>query len=228
MDPISQSAAGSPVSPASRPAGAAGAGTAALTSDFETFLRLLTTQLENQDPLNPIESADFAVQLATFSGVEQQVRTNELLAAQAGRLSSADSFDAATWIGREARVSGPVRFDGAPIELYPPPPEAGRSDTLVVRDGRGAVIARAPIPPGATVIDWAGTDGAGAPLPAGAYEITVESLDDDGAMTTRPVDHYEVVTEVEVTSDGPRLLLASGEVYDVGDVSAVRAASERE
>jgi flagellar basal-body rod modification protein FlgD len=50
-----------------------------ITADFQTFLQLLTTQLKNQDPLNPMESTEYATQLATFSGVEQQVRTNELL-----------------------------------------------------------------------------------------------------------------------------------------------------
>jgi len=50
-----------------------------ISSDFETFLIMLTTQMENQDPLNPIESSDYAVQLATFSSVEQQVLTNDLL-----------------------------------------------------------------------------------------------------------------------------------------------------
>ena len=45
---------------------------AMINSDFETFLKMLTAQMENQDPLNPIESSDYAVQLATFSGVEQQ------------------------------------------------------------------------------------------------------------------------------------------------------------
>ena len=49
----------------------------ALSSDFETFLKMLTVQMENQDPLNPVDSADFAVQLATFSSVEQQVLTND-------------------------------------------------------------------------------------------------------------------------------------------------------
>jgi flagellar basal-body rod modification protein FlgD len=43
-----------------------------LSSDFETFLKMLTTQLKNQDPMNPVDSADYAVQLATFSSVEQQ------------------------------------------------------------------------------------------------------------------------------------------------------------
>jgi len=42
---------------------------ARITSDFDTFLRMLTVQMQNQDPLNPIDSADYAVQLATFSGI---------------------------------------------------------------------------------------------------------------------------------------------------------------
>ena len=46
---------------------------AVLSSDFETFLKMLTTQMQNQDPLNPVDSTDYATQLATFSSVEQQV-----------------------------------------------------------------------------------------------------------------------------------------------------------
>ena len=50
-----------------------------ISSDFETFLKMLTVQMENQDPLNPTDSSEYAMQLATFSGVEQQVLTNDLL-----------------------------------------------------------------------------------------------------------------------------------------------------
>ena len=39
------------------------------SSDYETFLKMLTVQMQNQDPLNPVESSDFAAQLATFSSV---------------------------------------------------------------------------------------------------------------------------------------------------------------
>jgi flagellar basal-body rod modification protein FlgD len=63
----------------------------AISSDFNTFLRMLTVQMQNQDPLDPIDSADFAVQLATFSGVEQQVRTNELLGQLSGLLRAPPS-----------------------------------------------------------------------------------------------------------------------------------------
>ena len=53
--------------------------TSQITSDFDTFLKLLTTQMTNQDPLNPVDSTQFATQLAQFSAVEQQTKTNSLL-----------------------------------------------------------------------------------------------------------------------------------------------------
>lgn len=55
------------------------AATNSLNGDFETFLRLLTTQLQNQDPLDPTNSTEFVAQLANFSSVEQQVQTNTKL-----------------------------------------------------------------------------------------------------------------------------------------------------
>ena len=54
-------------------------GSAALASDFETFLTMLSVQMQNQDPLNPTDSTEFASQLAQFSTVEQQTLTNTLL-----------------------------------------------------------------------------------------------------------------------------------------------------
>ena len=65
--------------PATASSAAPAAAKPRITSDFDTFLQMLTAQMKNQDPLNPIESADFATQLATFSSVEQAVLTNDLL-----------------------------------------------------------------------------------------------------------------------------------------------------
>ncbi|NNF91122.1 MAG: flagellar hook assembly protein FlgD, partial [Boseongicola sp.] len=96
-------------------------GSSALSSDFETFLLMLTTQMQNQDPLNPIESQDFAVQLATFSGVEQQVLSNELLETLATGMGLSGMSQLAGWVGMEARVTAPAAFDGTPITLAPDP-----------------------------------------------------------------------------------------------------------
>ena len=76
--------------------------TAALSSDFETFLKMLTVQMENQDPLNPVDSADYAVQLATFSSVEQQVRTNDLLSSLAATMASGGIESLGQWVNGSA------------------------------------------------------------------------------------------------------------------------------
>ncbi len=89
----------------------------AIASDFETFLKMMTTQLKNQDPLNPIDSADYSVQLATFSGVEQQAKTNQLLEAMRGELGMMGMSQMASWVGREARVAAPVLVTGGPSVL---------------------------------------------------------------------------------------------------------------
>ena len=107
-----------------------------ITSDFNTFLRMLTVQMQNQDPLNPIDSADYAVQLATFSGVEQQVRTNQLLADMQGKFSQLGMAEMASWIGKEARSPAPVRYQGTPVTLSPNPAVGANRTVLVVKDGR--------------------------------------------------------------------------------------------
>ena len=102
-------------------AATASTGATAISSDFNTFLRMLTVQMQNQDPLNPIDSADYAVQLATFSGVEQQVKTNQLLADMQGKFQQLGMAEMASWIGKEARSAAPVSYDGSPVTLSPNP-----------------------------------------------------------------------------------------------------------
>ena len=150
----------------------------AISSDFDTFLRMLTTQIQNQDPLNPMDSADFALQLATFSGVEQQVRTNTLLSDLAAQMSVAGLGDIAGWVGMEARVSGPVEFEGEPVELYLSAPKGAQRADLVVTDESGAEVQRVPLglplPDGAVV--WAGTRQDGTALPQGQYRFAVQGF----------------------------------------------------
>ena len=75
---------------------------------------MLTAQLENQDPLNPLESQDFAVQLATFSNVEQQTKTNSLLEDVKSGLQASGLGDMSGWLGREARVTGEIPSQSSP------------------------------------------------------------------------------------------------------------------
>ncbi len=193
-----------------------------ISSDFQTFLTLLTTQLENQDPLNPLDSSEFAVQLATFSGVEQQVKTNDLLRDLAAGIGAAGLSQFAGWVGMEARVTAPARFDGAPITLAPAPDPASDAATLVVRDATGREVSREPMPPVSAPVLWAGTGPGGQPLPAGLYTFEVESLNRGEVTSVRPVDHYARVSEVRQGPDGVELVLNGGSVVAASAVSALR------
>ena len=77
---------------------------ALISSDFDTFLKMLTAQMQNQDPLNPMDSTDYATQLATFSGVEQQARTNELLTNLGSQMAVLGMSQLAGWVGQENQV----------------------------------------------------------------------------------------------------------------------------
>jgi flagellar basal-body rod modification protein FlgD len=156
-----------------------------ITSDFNTFLRMLTVQMQNQDPLKPIDSADYAVQLATFSGVEQQVRTNQLLADMQGKFQQLGMSEMASWIGKEARSPAPVLYDGSPVTLSPNPAVGADRAVLVVRDAQGNLVSREEIPVSAEPYQWLGAGADGAPLPPGVYSIELESLSGERVITTR-------------------------------------------
>lgn len=196
----------------------------ALSSDFETFLRMLTVQMKNQDPLNPIQSSDFAVQLATFSGVEQQVKSNELLARLADGFAASGMTGLANWIGRDVRSSGAASFEGAPLTLYPGDGAfGGDASFLVVRDSTGLPVARSPIAPAAAPLDWAGVRPDGTPLVPGLYSFEIERVVGQDVVGTTPVEHYARVTEVQSGPAGPVLLLAGGATVSASDVRAVRS-----
>lgn len=193
-----------------------------LTSDFNTFLNLLTAQVRNQDPLNPVSSDDFATQLATFSGVEQQVRGNELLRGIADRLGSGDVAGLAGWIGLELRAPAAARFDGAPVQVLPLLPEGADTGQLVVRNADGQIVQRLALESGQASLLWPGLDASGAPLPAGLYRFEVEGLRGGQVIGSRPAEIYATVREVRLTDGRPELVLEGGETLRPENVAALR------
>jgi len=193
-----------------------------ITSDFDTFLQMLTVQMQNQDPLNPIESADYAVQLATFSGVEQQVRTNTLLSEMQLSLQQSGMAEMVGWIGKEARSPAPVRFDGTPVILNPAPAAGATAADLVVRDMQGRLVARETIPVSTAPYSWLGADATGSPLPPGNYQLSLESRKGKEVLSTVRMEHYARVTEVKTTPEGTKLVLKGGAEVLAAEVTGLR------
>lgn len=193
-----------------------------LSSDFQTFLKMLTTQMQNQDPLNPIDSSDYAVQLATFSGVEQTVRTNQLLEAMQGQFAVLGMAQLAGWVGQEARSTAAVFMDGTPVTLSPAPAAASDRAVLVVQDARGRVVSREDIPASTEPYQWLGAAATGDPLPAGAYTLTLESYFGDTLLGSGPIEHYAPIVEARGGATGTRLLLRGGIEVAAEAVTALR------
>ena len=218
----------SPISPATATARTPGQPEAepkqatAISADFQTFLKMLTVQMKNQDPLEPVKSEDFAVQLATFSGVEQQVRTNDLLKSMQAQQSLSGLSQLAGWIGMEARTEAPVRFEGQPVTLYPDLPSGTDQATLVVRNAQGTEVGRAALPIADGPVQWSGTDQSGAPLPAGNYDLQVESREKGKLLAVATPPHYARITEARLDAGEPVLVFASGATKPASDVTAVR------
>lgn len=191
-------------------------------SDFDTFLKLLTTQMKNQDPLNPIDSTDYATQLATFSGVEQQTRTNQLLESLGGQMSLMGMSQLAAWVGQEARTDAAVWMDGDPVTVQAETRAGADRAVLVVKDGQGKVVARDEIDPAGGEFQWIGTDITGAALPEGVYSLSVESWRDEAVLGSDPVQSYGRILEARNGTAGTTLVLEGGIEVASDRISALR------
>lgn len=198
-----------------------------ISSDFDMFLSLLTTQLKNQDPLNPMESQEFAVQLATFSSVEQQALTNDLLKEMVDGFGSSQSNieSLASWVGMEARLSGPIAFNGAPVKLAPDSvPDHALSNFLVVTDSDGNEVSREYLSTVPDTVFWGGTDSEGNPLPYGDYSFGIESFGDAGSLGIMPVSHYRLVQEARLSDGETELVFEGGQIMSSDAVVGLRQA----
>jgi len=219
---ITATGAQSAAAAATRKAGAEESATGAPATDFQTFLTLLTTQLRNQDPLKPMESTEFVAQLASFSGVEQQVRANDKLEAIYGALGGGASAGLAAWIGREVRAPAKAGFSGVPVEIETTPLEGADKAVLVVRNDFDQVVARRQIDPAASSIAWDGQDELGRSLPHGLYAFEIESYRENQLVETTPGEVFARVSEVRIEGGEQVLVLEGGGRAALDSVTAIR------
>jgi flagellar basal-body rod modification protein FlgD len=191
-------------------------------TDFETFLSLLTAQMKNQDPLKPLASTDFVAQLASFSSVEQQIRTNDSLTQIQQLLGGSSPSGLSAWIGAQVQVLKDPQFEGAPIDVFVAPnTEADRVD-LVVQNAAGEEVQRLSVPVRTDVYAWAATLADGTPLANGTYKLAVESFKDGTLIDSRQAPIYDEVIEARLDSGTTYLVLSDGSALKADQVTAVR------
>lgn len=194
-----------------------------LASDFNTFLTLLTAQMQNQDPLNPADSTEFVAQLAQFSGVEQQIATNETLTSILETLTASGQGSLVDWLGTEVKAAVAAPFSGEPVEVYPEEPEiAATAATLIVSDGDGNIVAEQAFEPGAEAVTWNGTVKGGGTAPPGSYDFSVRYGAASGETEVADAAVFARVTEARRSGADTILILHGGGRVNADEVTGAR------
>ena len=210
---------GSPIAPTT----ANNTSEATSASDFQSFLRLLTAQLRNQDPLSPLDSTQFVEQLASFSAVEQQIETNNHLEALAGNFATSGLDGAVQWIGKEVEVSsGDAYFQGEALTFKIPPDTSDRRAELIITDRNGTIVRRDELARGLDRYVWSGETGEGVTAKEGAYKVELTYYDRDTLSETRTPIAVTEVTEARLIDGSVRLALGNGALVDPEQISVVR------
>ena len=201
-----------------------GSALSAVTSDFETFLKMLSAQAKYQDPLEPIDSTEYAAQLAQFSMVEQQVQTNDILAALVSDMGRSGLTSLGGWIGMQVRSPAQVNFAGEPVTLTPDLAPGALDGVLVVSSGTGQTVRRVEFSSTDASVTWDGLMQDGTNAPFGSYSFQVESWREGSRIDTAPAQQYDRVREAQITADGATsLVLEDGRMISAEAVTALRS-----
>jgi len=198
--------------------------TATQDLDKDSFLKLLVTQLQNQNPLEPMENTEFIGQMAQFSSLEQQVQTNSNLSELALATSAQISSQAVNLVGKQVMVPGDhVELIDAEADIHLSLPASIATGQVEVVDENGDVVRRIRLgaqSEGPLTVTWDGRDDEGRVVEPGSYRIRAEGLDAQG-RTVDIATHLLARVDAVVFEAGIPRLRAGGRMVNLGDVREV-------
>lgn len=186
-----------------------------LSGNFDTFLRLLTTQLQNQDPLEPMDATKFTDQLVSYSQVEQQINTNANLNSLISMTRSAAGANAVGYLGKTAFTNGNTSsLDGGAASWRYTLSTDANTLQLSIKDESGRVVRTmtGDKNTGAHDFTWDGRNDAGATLPKGVYSLTVTARKADGTAIATPTFGVGMIKEIDMSGAQPLLLIGTRSV----------------
>ena len=191
------------------------------TVDYESFLKLLTAQLRNQDPLAPMDASQFMTQLAQLSTVEQSMRSNDTLGKVLDTLKSSGMRMDMALLGRKVEVeSNQLSLTGGKAEaayMVDGQPAAVKLDVL---NAAGNVVYSTPgaLQTGRQVFSWTGKTPSGGTAPDGLYTLRVTAKDKDGKTLNTATVVTDTVAEVRSVDGATKFVLKNGATVDSGAV----------
>ncbi len=177
----------------------------------DDFMNLFVTQLQYQDPMNPMNSADMSSQLAQFNMVDLMYKNNDAMNRLVESDQSRTRFDAVAFLGHQVRYEGndlQVTSDGPlPFDLENSDPVA--SCVITIKDTNGSLVKSwdmGALSPGKHALDWDGTDALGEAVGPGKYSVDVKALNDKGDEVSITSWTSGMISKVDYPDEGLPLL----------------------
>jgi flagellar basal-body rod modification protein FlgD len=195
-----------------------------IVQNFDTFLNLLTTQLKNQNPLEPLDTNQFTQQLVQFASVEQQLKSNDTLSALLTSAQTSTLTNAAAFLGNNITADGKTtRLQGGAATWQLTAPRAASEAVITIKDASGAVVStqKKALTIGQQSFAWDGRTSTGAVAPDGDYSITVTARDASGQDMAVATELTGTVDGVDLSGAVPTLLVGSSRI-PLTSVTSVR------
>jgi flagellar basal-body rod modification protein FlgD len=179
-----------------------------IANNFMAFLQLLTTQLQNQNPLEPLDTNQFTQQLVQFAQVEQQLRSNDQLETLVALQKSTQSSAALDFVGKTVVISGATTHlgsDGTTVWTFSSPKPASATVTIKDSTGQTAFSSNYAINSGRQDFVWDGRGTNGQRWPAGNYTMSITAKDANGQTVAITTDVQGIVDSADLSQTPPVL-----------------------
>jgi flagellar basal-body rod modification protein FlgD len=196
---------------------------ATLAGNFQTFLQLLTTQLQNQNPLDPLDTNQFTQQLVEFASVEQQLKTNDQLTTLVSLQQTTQATQALGFVGKTAVVDGKTAAlsnSQAGWELNIP---TASTVNVSIANSSGQTVFTGSYSANAgnnQPFNWDGKGNDGTQWPDGQYTLTATAADSSGNAVAVDTLVGGVVSSVDLTQTPP-LLTINGQSYTISQIKSI-------
>ena len=203
---------------------------ASFANNFQDFLTLLTTQLQNQDPLNPMDSTQFTSQLVQFTGVEQGILQNQNLQQLITLQTNSQMSNAASYIGLQVNGGGnQIQLSGSQATInYTVTDPTTAQVTIKITDSSGNLIntlTETPTSTGAQSVTWDGKNSSGTVAPDGSYNVSITGANSQGAAVKVTTGNSGIVASVTQSNGQVMLTTQGGQQIPLNDVTSVTVPS---
>jgi len=195
--------------------------TTGIADNFQTFLTLLTTQLQHQNPMDPLDTNQFTQQLVQFAGIEQQLKSNEQLKSLVEIEKGAQATQALVYVGNTVAIDGSkAQFDKSATWNFNSEQDTTAKITITNSAGQTAYSGNFNLKKGGSSFVWDGKGNDGVQWPPGTYTMTATGTDSKGNNVAISTEVQGIVDSVDLTSTPP-LLSIGGQSYTTDKIKRV-------